>query len=545
MTSTRNPVLGVFLLSTWLGVAAADEATAEAALDKAALEADGVVIGNILLQKHDVFDLDDERENNFLYRLINKMHIITKDHVIEKQLLLQPGEPYSERLADESERILRRRIYLYDAIIEPANRQNGTVDLQITTRDVWTLKPGITASRKGGENRTGFDIEELNLLGGGQEVRFTRIDDIDRTVKSIEFRDPHIGDTWLDGRISLADNSDGHSNFAALVRPFYSLDTRWSIGAEIFDDDRRTAYYSEGDEVAEYQHERELHSLFGGWSNGLNNGWVRRYRAGYVFDDNRFDSVSNGTLPELVPDDRRLIYPFLGFELLEDEFAKTSNKEQIGRTEDFYMGRRFSATLGYSSESLNADRDAWIYNVSFRRGFGSMQSKALLTSVWANGRVEDGDSRNALFGFNARFYFKQSEKRMFFATLEGVQGHALDLDTVVELGGDNGLRGYPLRYQTGEQKLLLTMEQRYFWDWYPFRLFRVGGAIFADAGRVWGEGPVGEPQQGILRDIGIGLRFAPTRTGFRKIVHLDIAFPLDGDASIDDVQILLESKSSF
>jgi hypothetical protein len=76
-------------------------------------------------------------------------------------------------------------------------------------------------------------------------------------------------------------------------------------------------------------------------------------------------------------------------------------------------------------------------------------------------------------------------------------------------------------------------------------LFRVGGAIFFDVGRTWGKNPVGGESLGWLRDVGFGLRFAPTRTGARKILHLDIAFPLDGDASIDNVQILLEAKRSF
>ena len=93
--------------------------------------------------------------------------------------------------------------------------------------------------------------------------------------------------------------------------------------------------------------------------------------------------------------------------------------------------------------------------------------------------------------------------------------------------------------------MLFTVEQRYFTDWYPFRLFRIGGAIFADVGRVWGDNVVDEYRHGWLRDVGFGLRFASTRTGFRKMVHLDIAFPLDGDSSIDDVQILLESKRTF
>ena len=88
-------------------------------------------------------------------------------------------------------------------------------------------------------------------------------------------------------------------------------------------------------------------------------------------------------------------------------------------------------------------------------------------NAWASGRIENGDTRNALFRLRGRYFNQQTDKRMFYATVEGVAGHALDLDTVVDLGGDTGLRGYPLRYQTGDSKLLITIEQRYFTDWYP------------------------------------------------------------------------------
>lgn len=517
----------------------------EAEITAEQLEADGFQVGNIVLETMNVFDLSDERENNFLFRLVNRLHIVTRDETIEKQLLLQPGDSYSVRLAAESERILRRRNYLYEATIKPINAADGRVDLHVLTRDVWTLKPGLTASRSGGENKFGIELEELNLLGRGQEIRVAHLDDVDRTSDFFEFSDPHIANSWVSGALSLANNSDGHSRSASLVRPFYALDTRWSLGGSIFDDDRRTAFYALGEETAEYQHERLLASVFGGRSTGLQNGWVRRYQAGLVIDDNRFAAVDAGNLPRLLPQDRKLVYPFLGIDLLEDQFETTQNKEQIGRTEDFNMGQRLSASVGYAAEGFGADREALVYASSYSRGFGTLDSSALLTSLWASGRIEDGKSRNSIVGIRARYYRHQSSKRMFSSTLEGVHGHALDLDNVVELGGDTGLRGYPLRYQSGDSKLVLTLEQRYFSDWYPFRLFRVGAAVFADVGRVWGRNAVGEPNQGWLRDVGFGLRFAPTRTAFGKILHLDIAFPLDGDASIDEVQILLESKSSF
>jgi len=541
MTPTHTAVLIVALLITMVAVAKADDKP----VDEAQLEADATVIGEVVLEKSDVFDLTDERENSLFYRLVNKLHIITKDEVIEKQLLLKAGDLYSKRLADESERILRRNVYLYDVSIAPVPKSDGTVDLHVSTRDVWTLKPSLSLSRKGGENKTVLGIHELNLLGRGQEVRIERTEDVDRDSNSIEFSDAHLGNSWVSADLLVSDNSDGHSNFLSLIRPFYALDTRWTAGVTGFDDDRRSTLYDLGEPVAEYQHEREQFTAFGGWSAGLSGGWTRRYTAGVVFDDNRFSEVVGGTLSAAIPEDRKLIYPFLGFELLQDQFETTHNRDRIERTEDFFTGTRFTATLGLSKEDFGADRDAVLYRTSYSRGFGEFDKKSLLLSVWASGREENGDSSNAVVGFNARYYRPQSEKRLFYMTMRGIHGHDLDLDNPIELGGETGLRGYPLRYQSGDASFLFSVEQRYFWDWYPFRLFRVGGAVFFDVGRTWGDNPVGGESSGWLRDVGFGFRFAPTRTGARKILHLDIAFPLDGDASIDDVQIVLEAKRTF
>ena len=58
---------------------------------------------------------------------------------------------------------------------------------------------------------------------------------------------------------------------------------------------------------------------------------------------------------------------------------------------------------------------------------------------------------------------------------------------------------------------------------------------------------IDEPEEnfGWLKNVGFGLRIAPMRFSTSKVAHLDFAFPLDGDPSIDSVQILLEAKRSF
>lgn len=509
------------------------------------LEAMGARIGKIVLLKENVFDPSRPEEDKWLYRLANSWHIVTRDSVIRQQLLFREGDRYSKRLLDESARLLRENDYLYTATVEPLRYEGGIVDVVVRTRDLWTLMPGASISRSGGENQWRVTLSEKNLLGRGMRLRLSREEDVDRAATTFEFSDRNFGHSWVSVMLGLSDKSDGSTYLLNVERPFYALDARWSAGFNFRNDDREDRLYELGEEAAEYRHESDYFTLFGGRSNGLENGWVRRWTAGVVYDDQEFSEVAMPEFPAAVPDDRRLVYPYVALELLEDDFEVTANREQIGRPEDFYMGRRLTASLGYAAEAFGSDRNSIVYALEASRGYGQISSKALLLSAMASGRVDGGDAANTVAEVAARYYNQISNKRLFFMTLDAKAGHDLDLENPIELGGDTGLRGYPLRYQAGDASLLFTIEQRYYTDWYPFRLVRIGGAIFADVGRTWGENPVGADSLGWLKDVGFGLRFGPTRGGDHEVIHLDVAFPLDGDPSIDDVQILLESKASF
>jgi outer membrane protein assembly factor BamA len=512
--------------------------------DLAELEARNAVIGTIVLTRENVFDLSDPEENNWAFRLANRLHIVTRDGTIRKQLLLKSGDTVSKQLAEESVRTLRRNKYLRDAQVRPVSVENGVVDLEISTRDVWSLSPELSISHSANETRSRFGIEDSNLLGRGQMLRLVHDKDVDRTENTVEFADNHLGRSWVSTFLRYSDNSDGDSALISVTRPFYALDARWAAGGSILGDDRRSTIYAFGEEAAEYRHARDYMSAFGGWSKGVRNGWVRRFTAGLVYDDNVFSPVPDPTLPAVIPEDRKLAYPFIGLEIVEDGYVTARNRDQMNQTEDFQMGLRVAASVGWSDRSFGADRDALMFSASSSRGYGSLESTALLLSALVNGRLESGNATNTLLTVNARYYRKQSEKRLFFFRLSGTAGQDLDLDNLVVIGGKTGLIGYPLRYQVGESRLVANVEQRYFTDWYPFRIVRVGAAIFANAGRVWGENPLGPDNRGWLVDVGFGMRFSLTRLT-DKVVHLDLAFPLNGDDSLDDVQIVLEARKSF
>jgi len=49
----------------------------------------------------------------------------------------------------------------------------------------------------------------------------------------------------------------------------------------------------------------------------------------------------------------------------------------------------------------------------------------------------------------------------------------------------------------------------------------------------------------VLKDIGFGLRLGNSRSALGNVIHIDVAFPLNGDASIHKVQFIVEAKRSF
>lgn len=152
----------------------------------AELHAAGVIIGEIRVNVQDIFDLDDPKEHNFLFRLANTLHINTRPDVIRRTLLFKSGETVSVRLIEETERLLHDNRYLYDVSIRPVAYQSGIVDIEVKTRDTWTLNPGVGFSRAGGSNSTGLALKEYNLLGMGVFMSISHTSTVDRKGKQLD-----------------------------------------------------------------------------------------------------------------------------------------------------------------------------------------------------------------------------------------------------------------------------------------------------------------------------------------------------------------------
>lgn len=144
--------------------------------------------------------------------------------------------------------------------------------------------------------------------------------------------------------------------------------------------------------------------------------------------------------------------------------------------------------------------------------------------VWS-GRwdLTDNQMENASLGFSLDHHRGQTRKRNLFLGLKYVHIWRPDRESVLHLGGSNGLRGYPANYLSGDSTLLFTAEQRLFTGMHPFNLFRVGLVAFVDTGKV-SSGDNSNPDW--LMNVGVGLRLLPDKTGRGQVIHMDLGFPV-------------------
>ena len=547
----RPRALAAALLAFIACAVNAEEAPTPAALPSLAeLEAAGAVIGEIRIAADDVFNLDDPAENNWLFRLANGIHIQTRPHVIRNQLLFRSGEKLVAQRVLESERLLRGNRYLYQASIRPIAWRDGVVDLEVRTRDSWTLQFGASLESAGGTTTSGARISEYNLFGTGARLTLstrstTEVTTAGGTPSGVDFgvSYPYAFDGRTTVAYAQANFDDGDSRSFNVTRPFYALDARGSGNFSVATDNRLLTQYAGGAEAGRFYRSTESADVSGGWSPGLVNGWANRFSLGLSYLRDRYENDPRA--PATLPGDRLRAGPYLRYEVVEDDFREVTNVQSIGRPEYQALGLQASVQVGRSTPGLGStDLITW-YAAGVSQGFRFHGDRTLLASAAVSGEYANGENDRVVLGGALRYYQRRGSGALLYVALSGDATEFSDATQYLSLGGDTGLRGYPSNYQLGSRRVLLTAEQRLYSDWYPLRLIRVGGAVFYDVGRAWGEPYQNFPDAHWSANVGFGLRLLSARSATGTTLHLDIAFPLRREPGLDSYQLTMESKSSF
>lgn len=487
--------------------------------DTSALE--GKVIGTVSIDARDIFNTARPEESHWIHRLANDLHYQSRRETVGKLLLFAEGERYSQRVLDESERLLRAQNFLASADIRVLQVCGERVWVRVRTTDTWSTIPEVSISRVAGETQRKIALEENNLLGLGQELAFSVEDDIDRSSRTLRYkhRDWNGKRRLLD--LELQNNEDGERYQLSVAKPFFSLsDTRsWSVGGHF--DRRASDLYADGEVVESMGMEQRYLDISQSWSKGLQNGKLDRWTAGLRIDERQFYRVED-TVAEHPYDSRRQRYPYIRLQHIDEDFVEARHIHQLTGIEDINLGRQYSIEAGYSTRAWGASRDALMLRMDYKRGLRWLGDSLLLGDAWLRAQIASGDSRHQRIGVRGQLHKRIGAKDQFFVEVEVETGHELAPEEQLALGGDSGLRGYEFKQQTGNRTARLTTELRHYPDWHPWRLLRFGAALFVDYGSAWTAG--GEPREW-LWDVGVGLRLGSSRSSSGRVLHLDFAAP--------------------
>ncbi|MEM9492896.1 MAG: hypothetical protein AAGC55_27350, partial [Myxococcota bacterium] len=217
----------------------------------------GRFVGKIHVVNLDVFS-----ERDGYLDIFNIFHLTTRDYVVEREVLLRPGQMWDQEVIDESARKLRDPIFTTLVVIVPVEPLSGKadeIDLLVVTRDVWSLRLNSEIE---------FQGEKLaRLLIAPSENNFLGRRKLASMVFDMDLGEYEVGPLYLDKNVlgkrwqmqlSAAavfgrETSDleGESVGLSIVRPFWSLSSRWSGGLALSHRDDRFRSF-EGAEVRTY-----------------------------------------------------------------------------------------------------------------------------------------------------------------------------------------------------------------------------------------------------------------------------------------------------
>lgn len=474
----------------------------------------GLVISSITIESNNVFETDLPADDKLVYRAANRIHYITRDPVIMRELLFEPGDRYDAALAAETERNLRALPFIRRAEVVPTVNKDGGVDVLVRTFDAWTLEIVANYKRAGGSTSMKAGLAEGNILGQGKSGSVVYNRDWGVASKSFTYKDRQFLRSKHLQYSMAAQTAPGNDHFSlALDRPFYASVARSAMGG--------TASYGSVTEGPVTRRVLEAGVNYG-ISMAPSTERTRRFKFGLLA--HRADSTGP------VPDTERSAVIQLGAEWEELDFLTARRIKKFTHDEDFNLGFGILPSIGLAPaiRALGTKETQILPGVAAHKGF-TWGDQLLLLNAGYSSRYANGKNSHLLIMFDA-VYFLRGLRYQTLAFHTGLDlGWRLDPAAPLVLGEFNGLRGYGVGQFTGSRRFLFSMEDRvYVWD-NLLRLLDIGAVVFFDSGYVWPAS--GTVKLGDLRNsVGAGIRIAPSRSAGNSPVRIDLARALNGDS---------------
>jgi Omp85 superfamily domain len=503
----------------------------------------GKTIGKIHVVNQEVFSRRD-----WWFQFFNHFHRTTRDYILERELLVKPGQPYDQALVEESTRYLQappplvisgRTLYQPElssvVVIQPVMSQSGQpgqVDLLVVTRDLWSLRFNTNFEFQESElTLLSTSLSENNLFGWRKYLALGFGFDQGAYNFGPTYFDPNIRGTrmtlyaratFFAGRDSGA--YEGNAQTVSLRYPLYSLASRWGGGVDVGHADQVARNFQGTNlrlvdlaatpgvnDMIPYEYRWRRVTVDGNVARSF-PGWVtQRVTMGYLVDSRRPSvlpafpdpALAPAFLAQWAPISERRSEPYARYELFTPRYVVLRDLETFDLRENYRLGPSLALRIAYGLPALGADFPALVLSgtaawaVSPAGGFARVTASASVRRLESDGRFIDQ------FGELTAYAASPVLGRLLRVVVMG-QLQAVRADTqrtFFDLGGMNGLRGYAIGEFIGTAAAQGHVELRTMAV--PVFSQRFGGVLFYDVGNAAGsiEALVA------YHDFGLGLRW--------------------------------------
>jgi hypothetical protein len=526
---------------------------------------EGKVIGAVRVVNQEVFSRRD-----WWLQWFNIFHRTTRSWVLERELLVKPGQRYDQALIEETTRNLQPAATMYVGgrpffppelssvivILPVASPRPGTVDLLVVTRDVWSLRFNTNFEFQGNVlSLLQTSLSENNLFGWRKYLAANFNLDQGAISFGPSYYDPNIHGTRLTLLATAAlyysratGNYEGNVETVSLRYPLFSLASKWGAGIDVLHQNAvvrlfqgtglapvligdRMDPFSAGD-VVPYIYRRKIMSVDSSVIRQFGTTLIQQVQLGHYFDSRSTELVPGSRVPpfpvptpdanqvfldQVAPASETRSEPYLAYNTFTPRYAVYRDLDTFDLRENKRLGPSLSLRTGFGLPALGADFQALALSglASWAEGDGDWYA---LASLSLSTRLREGDLIDRrLTGqlYGALPIIRRTVRAVVGAQVDAARDDTLH--TTFSLGGDTGLRGYAIGAFMGPSRFVAHAEVRTL----PLAVFsqRVGGLAFYDVG------DAAPTFSGMIlyHDFGIGLRWLiPQLNSY--VLRIDWAF---------------------
>ncbi|MEW6753745.1 MAG: POTRA domain-containing protein [Candidatus Latescibacterota bacterium] len=436
----------------------------------------------------------------------------TRERVIRDELLFAPGDTLQAGALEESERNLRRLLFLGQVRID-TSRTPGGVGVRVQVQDLYSRALSPLLAGEPGELSYGLVALDYNLLGRGQTLRLSaQHRAVEGNRADVAYEAPRLGAAHA-AAVSAGLGAEDHVFEVTLSHPFRALGTRASWGIWASHERHVERLYARQRLTWRYEESERGLSLWAVGSLGGGDKW----RPGlYLSATDRSFAAS----PPFsgAPSDRRRVLPSAGLMWWRPAFARARFIQSLGPLEDLQTGSWVFLRWGLSRRWVGSDRDFAFWQVQASPRLASGDRTFLFTSFYAGGRTGAPGLHHVLVQAEVLGYRRLGRAHSLAVHLRADALHRPEDDAQLLLGLDSGLRGYPPRRFDGTRRWVAGVEVRPALHQAPDWV--LAAALFAEAGVAWTPGTRHRPAAAT----GAGVRLGLPRVYNTPVLRSDLAY---------------------